>query len=236
MRKITMLIISIFLIVPVISLTQEVLIVQIHGNVKIRRGVSEEWISARRNMFLRRVDSIISEGNSWVELRIDENEIFKLTQEAILDICDLKRISEDELFLMLMDQKLSRCGKEEKELKVSDVSIPRGKVGIEMKHGQNKIDQKIFSLRLFNGIKSLYDNGYFTNTIAGLKKFLTRKTYREGDHGDDAQLYLAKSFEALKWYGRAIAAYQDQTRLYPKSNLINESQRSIERLEKIQNK
>ena len=119
MRANTLILTGIILMVSVVSEAQEALILRIHGSVKIRRGVSEEWLPARPNMFLRRIDTIMSEGNSWAELRIDEKETYRLPQKAMLDICDLKRISEDELFLMLMDQKLFGTGKAERKLNVS---------------------------------------------------------------------------------------------------------------------
>jgi len=228
----TMFLMGLMLSLPIMSFAQQVYVTEVHGVVKVRRDVKEEWIPAYKNMFLKRTDTILSERDSWAKLVIDGKTYFVLPQEAMLEVSDLKEISKEKLFLLLMAQKVAGLRSGEKDTRTYPLAIPRGRLGRKGKFYQPDPVATKCLLRRFNGAKALYDNELFTNAVLAFRRVLSDKENSASPWGDDSLFYLAKSFEKLAWYGRALEVYSDLLSLYPENDFKHEIQQSIKRLKK----
>lgn len=185
----------------------EVRIERVSGEVKIRRGVDESWHSTSAGVWLDEVDSIVTGENGAVVLVLPDGSRFSLGARAILDIADLRKVSEQELFLYLMSRKVQEIEPHEQKtrLKVGNVHVV---------HGEDKTDSLLVSSEestgewrlLKNGARDLYRQAYYTNTILKVTKILAR--YPGVADCGELHLYLGRAFEALNKPGQAIDAYK----------------------------
>lgn len=185
--------------------TQEAKIVNIRGDVKVRRGLDETWQAANRGMDLDIIDSIlILEGE--VELKIQDGLIFKLGSNSMLDIADLRKITRKEMFLFLMAEKVDKIPQrtEKTKLKIGNVSIVHGSKARTASSKTDAIEQKW--QQELNGAKAMYYQEYYPNTIVKLHK-IDKKYPSTNDFGE-IHFYLGKTFERMDEAGQAVDAYQ----------------------------
>jgi hypothetical protein len=95
---------------------------------KIRRGVEESWHWAVAGMMLEEIDTILTGEASAVVLETPDGATFRLGSSAILDIADLRKITEQEMFLYLMSQKINQIAPRQKKthLRIGNVSAIHG--------------------------------------------------------------------------------------------------------------
>jgi hypothetical protein len=205
----------------------EVVVVELKGVVMVRRGVEEEWVTAKRGLHLYRLDTIETEKRASVKLTIGGRRDFVLPEEAILEISDLEEMTKEELLLFLVEQNVARTDAREKGIKLGGSSIPRGRMEPEEDPlgGRDRTD---LGVKRFNGIQSLFEHGYLTNAIAGFKKLLLSKDFEKSAWRDHAQYLIAESFRGLGWHGRAIKAYEGLLQAYPQSGFRDEAHKKIE--------
>ena len=185
----------------------KVRIKQISGDVKIRRGVEESWFPAGPGTWLDEIDSILT-GEGQAVLEVEDGKTFRLGSNAILDIADLRRITEQELFLLLMSKKIQNMEsrQEKTRLRIGDINVL---------HGEQKTDSLVGAesggiSRLWelekNGARALYLQDYKANAILKWDKILAK--YPQRDDCGEVHFYLGKAFEDLEKPGQAIDAYQ----------------------------
>jgi hypothetical protein len=177
----------------------------VQGDVQVRRGVEEKWSPAAVGINLEDIDTILTlEGNT--TLKLADGAVFKLGPNSILDIDDLRRISRQEMFLLLMSQKVQDMKPRERSsnLEVENISSV---------HGQQKTTTpKRLSTandawkRGLNAARAMYQQRLYPNSVVKLHKLLSR--YEEIQDCGEVFLYLGKSFEALDERGQAIDYYQ----------------------------
>ena len=213
-------------------------IMRFSGEVKIRRGVEESWQPASIGILLEDIDTILTGDNGIVVLQISEGINFELGNNSILDVSDLRKISEKELFLYLMSQKVKNIEPQEgkTKLRIGNVSVVHGESKAESKNTSGNERQPEFLVQETNGARALYDQKFYPNTIVKLYKILNK--YNSIQDKGEINLYLGKSFEALNHPGQAIDAYQTVIDSYQGQNQIradeqkwiDEAQQAIERL------
>lgn len=182
-------------------------IISISGEVKIRRGVEETWQRAGVGMSLEAIDTILTGEASAVTLETPEGGAFRLGSFAILDIADLRKISEREMFIYLMSQKVNQIPdrSEKAKLRVGNVSIIHG-ARAETPASESGRDESQSWRQETNGAQALYEQGYFPNAVVKLHKVLAKYPSRE-DCGE-VHYDLGKAFEALQKNGQAVDAYK----------------------------
>ena len=189
------------------ALSQEVKIIKMSGEVKIRHGVEEFWQPASLGIFLKDIDSILTGERGEVTLQIDEARQFHLGPNSLLDIADLREISEQELFLYLMKSKLGKVDKRNGKtpLRIGNVSVVHGAY-------QDTTQQEVTQPspeseeQLKNGIRALYTQHYYPNTILKINK--TIEDQNIPDQCGELHYYLGSSFEKLDKPGQAIDAFE----------------------------
>lgn len=186
----------------------EVRIKSVRGSVRVRRGLEENWNRAGVNMNLEEIDTIMTEEASRVVLELEGGATFTMESYSILDISDLRRITERELFLYLMSQKVSRIErKNHSPLRIQNVNVARA----ERKTVEPQETSPEGNLRIreweINGGRALYTQRFYTNAIVKFHKILDK--YPETNDAGRLYYYLGSSFEAIDEKGRAMDAYQE---------------------------
>ena len=188
------------------SLHADIFIQKIQGDVKVRKGLDETWQKAGNKMLLKNIDTILTGEDSEVILSLPEGITFTLGSQSILDIGDLREITERELFLFLTSQK------------IRDIeNVPASKVHIEnvsVVRAQNKQSSSGPSANNasdlwryeVNGARAMHNQMFYPNAVMKMMYILKKYTQVE-DYGL-VQLYLGQSFEAMNQSGRALEAYQ----------------------------
>ncbi len=194
-----------------ILLAQEVRIQKMSGDVKVRYGMDEGWNSAASGMVLRDIDTILTGEDGEVVLSIHDGLTFKLGRNTMIDIADLRLVTERELFLFLMRKKMKKIGDRGKRVRLH--STPNTSVihGTDMVG--NKMQKKTVTVSedlpepLKNGIRALYDHSYFPNTVMKLYGVLEKS--ENADVCGEMHYLLGSSLEKLGKDGQAADAYEN---------------------------
>jgi hypothetical protein len=181
-------------------------IVQLSGEVKIRRGLEEKWERAVSNMSLEEIDTILTGENGEVVLEFGQGATFKLGGNSVLDVADLRQITEQELFLILMSQKISKIkpAGSKTPLRIGDVSTIRG----EPYQAQREKAVSASQWRRWevNAAQALAAQNLLTN--AALKWHRIKEKFPGQPDCGEVSFYLAQAFEQLRQSGQARDEYQ----------------------------
>jgi hypothetical protein len=222
---------AIFILVQT-NRADEVKIAKVSGEVRVRRGVETTWHPVSVGIFIKDVDTILTGEKGKVVLELENGNTFVLSSNSILDVADLRKITDRQLFLYLVKSKVNQLEKhpEKTELRLGKVSVV---------HGENRdttaIDQISVPAEswtpIINGALALYQQQYYPNAIMKLNKILDAGLPRE--RWCEAYFYLGHSFEAINKPGQAIDAYQIVVDECADSNpeRAGSARASIERLE-----
>ncbi|MBD3288172.1 hypothetical protein GF337_05155 [candidate division KSB1 bacterium] len=209
MNKLAYILISIIVTTGVLLAEfDKVTIISISGQVKVRQGLDENWTPAGEGMQLKPVDTILSEEDAQAVIEIPGKGRFVLGENSMLDIGDLRDISEKEMFLFLMSQKVQKMSPHDgnKELKIGNVSVvhgeDRGKPGVTEGDRQDSRWE-----REKNGAEALLQHEYYTNAVVKLTNILLR--YPGINDCGEVHYFLGKAFEALNKKGQAVDAYRE---------------------------
>jgi hypothetical protein len=174
-KEMIQLFLGIFLLIG-FSTYADVKISRIIGDVKVRRGLEENWQRAMSGMILEDIDTILSGEASQVVLELSEEIIFILGGNAVLDIGDLKKITERELFLYLTSQKINKIERsgDEPKIHIENVSVVRGERKVTSITQIDPTDLYSMCQLEINGVKALYTQEFYPNAIIKLYKIIEK--------------------------------------------------------------
>lgn len=213
-------------------------VIKISGDVKVRKGLEEDWQPATVRILLEDIDTILTGVDGVVVLQTTEGSSFELGNNSILDISDLRKISEKELFLYLMSKKVQKIephnGK--RPLRIGKVSVVHGESKVTSKNVADSSLKSDFLLQEKNGALALHEQKLYPNSIIKYHKILER--YSTNKDCGEIHFYLGKSFEALNQIGQAVDAYEQALHQLQQPNCDNpnaekwsaEAQQAIEKL------
>ena len=186
----------------------EVRIKSLNGTVRVRRGLEETWSRAGAGMRLEDIDTILTEEASRVVLELEGGTTFTMGGHSILDVSDLRCITERELFLYLMSQKVSRIERKDgTPLRIQNVNVARAeRKTVDSEEVVSSVEPRMREWEI-NGAHALYTQRFFTNAIVKFHKILDK--YPDADEAGRLYYFLGSSFEAIEESGRAIDAYQE---------------------------
>lgn len=206
-KGITMKKMAVLLFLAHIALAEPVAkIISMQGDVKVRRGLEEQWHSASMGMVLESIDTILClEGK--VVLRIQENQIFHLGSHSILDIGDLRTVTRQELFLYLMAEKLKHLEpqNEKRPLRVGSVSVVHGEAKGIADRENAPAQEQTWDME-FNGAQALFQHKLYSNTIIKLFKMIDK--YPDAPDCGEIHYYIGGAFAGLQENGQALDHYQ----------------------------
>ncbi|MCI0698601.1 hypothetical protein L0337_42200 [candidate division KSB1 bacterium] len=209
-------------------------IVSLSGEVKVRRGVEETWHPAAPGTSLEEIDTILTGEASAVVLETPDGATFRLSSYAILDIADLRKITEREMFLYLMSNKVNQIPtrQEKTRLRIGNVSTVHGEPKAGSSHRAAEKDESQSWIQETNGAKALYEQRYYPNAVVKLHKILAK--YPNLEDCGEIHFYLGKAFEALGKPGQARDAYKTVLERLCDNDVskqrADEARQSIERL------
>ena len=211
-------------------------IIEISGEVKVRLGVDENWQPAQLSLLLEDIDSIWTGEDGSTVLELDSGQKFRLSANSMLDIADLKELDQQQLFLILMKMKLGKIEikNEKTPLRLGTVSVVHG-----ASQDSNALPISPAALELQepmrNGIRDLYNQSYYPNTILKIEKFYHQ--YNQVQDCGELQYYLGHSFESIGQPGQAEDAYAKVVQVKQEECLQNEwaemANQGMERIKKL---
>ncbi len=203
------LILLIYSLVAIVSTAEgatKAKIVQLTGEVKIRRGLEEGWEPAKVNMSLEEIDTILTGENGEVVLEFGERALFKLGGNSVLDLADLRKITEQELFLILVSQKIGKIkpSSGKTPLRIGEVSTIRGEP--YQLENENPALSNQWWRREFNAAQALAAQNLLTN--AALKWHRIKERFPLQRDCGETSFSLAQTLERLQHLGEARDEYQ----------------------------
>jgi len=208
----------------------DTIISKVRGEVKIRRGLEENWVDAHVGDTLRELDTVLSQ-EGMVIFEMQDGSTFKLGSHSILDISDLRRISRQDMFLFIMSEKVKKMPpRKTGVLRSENFSSVHGEKQSLQKKKSPKNTTPEWQMQL-NAARAMYDQRFYPNTVVKLVKILNRISKRS-DCGR-ISLYLGKSFEAMDESGQALDSYQqalDLARQCKDEHIAGEAATAIRRL------
>lgn len=183
-------------------------IIQLEGDVKIRRGLEESWSRADLDMLLEDIDTILTGERGEVVLRLGTGKKFRLGSNAIVDIGDLRKISERELFLLLMSEKVGRLtpAAPDGKLRIANVSVVRAENKAHTSKAKVDDLKALHRVQETNGARAMYAQKFYPNAIVKFHRILQKNPGLE--RCSEIYYYLGKSFEKIGEPGRALDAYR----------------------------
>jgi hypothetical protein len=197
---------GLFFVLPLFSESM-VRIVAVRGEVRVRRSLEETWSPAGAGTMLKPLDTVFSGEASEAVLLLEDGTRFTLGGNAVLDVSDLRRITERQMFLFLMSQKVERLSATDSSsaIRIVNVSVVRGSQKQASTEPAPLSDVRGWT-REKNGAKALLDADYCTNAVVKFYKILQR--HPDLKDGGEIHWCLGRAFEALKETGRAADAYR----------------------------
>lgn len=152
----------------------EIVLQKIHGEVFVRHGVTESWISAKQGDSLS-PDATIKVGTKGSAVLIARNKQVTLPPEVIIDMSDVRDLSQEELMLKLTMQKVRSSSYQWKrnELNAPNITPVHGSdKSMETSLVENDTTEGAL---LLNGTKTLFNNGFYSTcalkTLEVLRRF-----------------------------------------------------------------
>jgi hypothetical protein len=178
------------------------------GEVSVRHGVTESWTPVGAGDLLRLHDSMKTGGSGAAVLSVataSGTKTIALPSEVIVDISDIRDLSQEELMLKLTMEKVRGSGYQWDEL---DPSIPNAGVI----HGTNKgearelTENKLRTGRMqLNGARVLFENGFFSTCV--LRSMEIFRLYPDLSKSFEDRLMVARALEQAKLTGEALSEY-----------------------------
>ena len=190
------------------SLSADVRIKAISGDVQVRRAIQETWQQARKDDVLKETDTILTGAQSHADIILENGKVVQLKSETMLDIIDLRNITDQELFVYLMSLKVKKIKSTDanKKIRIGNVSVIHGASKSRTGTTAEEPVDSNRSLQERNGADALYTNALYPNAIIKLHKLLVK--YSHLDDCGELHYYLAKSFQAIQKKGQAMDAYR----------------------------
>ena len=214
------------------ALGQTVTVKSVRGDVRVRRGLAETWTPVRTGDLLRAVDTIRSGEAAEAVLNLEGGVTFRLGVMSILDIGDLRRITERELFLYVMSEKVRKLPETEPgKLEITRVSVVRAEDRSESPTSDAVQTPDLEPLE-FNGAKALFDQAFVTN--AALKTHRLLERYPDSSRRVKSWMLLGACYERLGQPGRALEAYRAAEESAPSEEDARQASQAASRLEQAE--
>ncbi|MBU2472384.1 MAG: hypothetical protein KKF20_08270 [Bacteroidetes bacterium] len=211
-----------------VSLSAQLKVLTTKGDVKVRYGVSEEWKQLKAGDQINLADAIRTSSKSSAVIQIDNQKKIALNEKTIVEMADLRYLSQEELLLKLAMERILSVPPQDRD---NDL-IPARTTII---HGEKKSKVQLpipndIAMMQLNGAKLLYDNNFYGTCVIRIKEVL-----RLNQNLSDVvnyKLVTANSLEKSNLFEEALNEYAslpfDQL-TSPQKQIV---QQNIDRLKK----
>jgi hypothetical protein len=182
---------------------------RMQGDVSVRQGVTEVWTRVAVGDVLRPDDTMKTGLKGSAVLMVSMgNGTFKrisLPPEVIVDMSDIRELSQDELMLKLTMEKVRSSPYEWKN---EDLQVPNAAVihGTDKSAGSAALENDpAVGLMQLNGTRVLYENGYYST--CALKAMEVFRFHPSLAGRFENRLLVAEALERARLRGEAINEY-----------------------------
>jgi len=192
------------------ALGGDITVKRLQGDVRVRHGVTEHWSAVAVGDVLRPNDSVkTGKGGSTVLELIREDSgtarAVTLPPEVIVDVSDMRTLTQEELMLKLTMEKVRSSSYQWKndELRMPDAAVVHGQ-GSGSEEELNENDRATGRLQL-NGARVLYENGFYSTCILRAMEVFRHYPWMAESFSD--RLMVAEALAECDLRGEALAEY-----------------------------
>ncbi len=216
-----------------INIFPEIKLLSVKGDVKVRRGVNEQWQQIKTGDILNYDDAIFIGNKSAGTVSINGQKKIALPEKTIVEISDLRFLSKEELLLKLAMDRIIAVPQQDRrnELMPAQTTIIHGEKKSEKSAAvPNAFGTVENALKMLNGAKLLFDNKFYGTCALRVREVL--RIHPTIDTGAEYKLLTANSLEKAELYDEALNEYVS----IPLENISAKQkqtlQQNIERLKK----
>ncbi|MCZ6777142.1 MAG: hypothetical protein O7D34_11915 [Ignavibacteria bacterium] len=190
----------------------DIIVRKVQGEVSVRRGVEEVWTEVAVGDVLRPNDSMRTGRKSGAVLVApvldSEASVMKtitLPSKVIIDMSDLRMLSQEELMLKLTMEKVRASSYEWKknEMNIPNTTVVHGADrSSQSSLNEGELEVGVFQL---NGTRVLYDNGFYST--CALKAIQVLRRFPQLSDRFEHRLMVAEALEKSSLRSEAINEY-----------------------------
>jgi hypothetical protein len=178
------------------------------GEVSVRHGVTEGWTPVGAGDLLRPHDSMRTGGTGAAVLSVATavgTKTITLPSEVIVDMSDIRDLSQEELMLKLTMEKVRGSNYRWNE---SDPAIPNAGVIHGSQKGSSReltVNEPLTGRMQLNGARVLFENGFFSTCV--LRSMEVFRLYPDLSRSFEDRVRMARALERAGLRGEALSEY-----------------------------
>lgn len=191
------------------SVAGEIVVQRLQGDVSVRQGVTEVWNRIAAGDVLRPDDTMKTGAKGSAVLLVGresgETKRITLPPEVIVDMSDIRDLTQEELMLKLTMEKVRSSSYQWKndELHIPNATVVHGaSAASEVPPAQNDPAVGVFQL---NGTRVLFENGFYST--CALKSMEVFRLYPGLGQIFENRLLVAEALEKARLRGEALNEY-----------------------------
>lgn len=195
----------VMIIVASSAFGQSVTVRRLQGDVSVRHGVAESWTSVAVGDVLKPDDTMKTGKKGMAVLVVNEAKRITLPSEVIVDVSDIRDLTQEELMLKLTMEKVRASSYQWKsnEMNSPNAIIVHGPDGTpSIPPAENDLEVGTFE---WNGTRVLYENGYYSTSA--LKAMDVLRRYPALGKRFENRLLVAQALEKANLRGEALNEY-----------------------------
>ncbi len=178
---------------------------KVSGDVHVRHGVAEVWTKIAVGDVLKPDDTMKTGEKGLALLVVNGGKRISLPPEVIVDVSDIRDLTQEELMLKLTMEKVRASSYQWKN---DEMNVPNAKIvhGADRTPTQPLTENQLEIGRFeWNGTKVLYDNGYYSTSA--LKAMDVLRRYPPLGEKFENRLLIAQALERANLRGEALSEY-----------------------------
>jgi len=194
-----------------VSQSAEIVVQQVRGDVLVRSGAAEEWTTAKTGAILKPKDTMRTgrKGSAVLVIRSESDpgatRKISVPPEVILDLSDVRDLSQEELMMKLTMEKVRSSSYEWKR---NDLQIPNATVVHGDKpassHPVTAAELEQATLQM-NGTRVLFKHKFYST--CALKAVSIMNRFPSLGNAFEDRIMVAESLERSNLYGEALSEY-----------------------------
>jgi len=184
--------------------SEDVILRKATGDVFVRHGVTETWTKVTVGDVLKPDDTMKTGKKGSALLVVNGSKRMPLPSEVIVDVSDIRNLSQEELMLKLTMEKVRSSSYQWKndEMNHPNAAVTHGEPPAASTLSENELETGQFE---WNGTKVLYDNGYYSTSA--LKAMGVLRRYPSLGDNLENRLLVAQALEKANLRGEALSEY-----------------------------
>lgn len=199
------------------SMATDFVVRKVSGDVSVRHGVAEEWTTVKPGDVLRPHDTMKTGKKASAVLaevledgkdgrKSGKPRALSLPEEVIVDLSDIREISQEELMLKLAMEKVRSSPYQWKkdELNIPNTTVihgGQGRLSLSPRR-ENEMEEGVYQL---NGTKVLYENGLYPSCV--LRMMYVFRLYPALGESFENRLLVAEALDKSNLDGEALSEY-----------------------------